>query len=99
MLVVAQLCFQFTVREPGAQSVENSRAQSPNSGWVSSRLGDECRASPGGHYTSRPGEEEPDARHYGAGIGRLNERGTLQGLELVDAPFAPPNRLRSPGGW
>lgn len=55
--------------------------------------------SPGGHYTSRPGEEEPDARHYGAGIGRLNERGTLQGLELVDAPFAPPNRLRSPGGW
>ena len=43
--VVAQLCFQFTVREPGAKSVENSRARSPNSGWVSSRLGDECRVA------------------------------------------------------
>ena len=47
---------------------------------------------------ARPGEEEPAACNRGAGIGRLNERGTLQGLELVEDPFARRNRLRSPGG-
>ena len=43
--VVAQLCFQFTVREPGRNEWKISRARSPNSGWVSSRLGDECRVA------------------------------------------------------